>query len=314
MADAPSARLAVLGSPIAHSKSPALHRAAYDVLGLDWEYEAFDVTSDGLAAFIGSRDASWRGLSLTMPLKQMVLPLLASTDDVATRTGAANTVLFDRGAAVPAEGSLRGGTGDGDAASDRAVLRGFNTDVAGIVRALHAAGVTSVRFAHVLGGGATAGSAIAAAAQLGAERVLVSVRSVERSLWLEPLAHQLGLVIQFRALRIADRTVDVPDLVVSTLPGGADPGVLFTDSTRRRATLLDVAYDPWPSALARSWQEVGGSVVSGLAMLVHQALLQVRIFTAGDPFAPLPGEPEVLAAMLAAVSLDESGSPAVSES
>jgi shikimate dehydrogenase len=284
----PRRRLAVLGSPIGHSRSPLLHAAAYRVLGLDWDYDAIEVTSDGLAAFIAQCGPEWRGLSLTMPLKQAVLPLLASADHVATVTGAANTVLFD---------------------PDAVGLRGFNTDVAGIVRALAGAGLTSARSVQILGGGATAASALVAAAELGAERVLISARSLGRTVWLEPLAHSLGLRIQIRPIGIADRTLTIPDLVVSTLPGGAPVDVLFTDSTRRRAVLLDVAYEPWPSALATTWSAVGGTVVSGLAMLVHQALLQVRIFVAGDPLEPLPNEDAVLAAMLEAAGLDAAGRP-----
>lgn len=339
-------RLAVLGSPIAHSRSPELHRAAYRVLGLDWEYEAIEVTSETLGDLIRSRDPSWRGLSLTMPLKQTVLPMLAEMDEVAVRTGAANTVLFDWPEPAgpppgeprdPGPGGLAGsasGERPGSEPDERRgpetprvanpgpdvpverepVLRGFNTDVAGIVRALGEAGLGRARYVHVLGGGATAASAVAAAAELGAESVLVSVRSVERSRWLEPLAQGLGLSIRFRPLGIADRTVEVPDLVVSTLPGGAEPGVLFTDSTRRRALLFDVAYDPWPSALARAWGEAGGRVVSGLSMLLHQALLQVRVFTAGDPFAVLPEEDRVLEAMREAVGLEPGGRPAMPES
>ncbi|WP_431218107.1 shikimate dehydrogenase family protein [Leifsonia xyli] len=125
----PSRRLAVLGSPIGHSRSPELHRAAYDALGLDWAYEAIDVTEDALPDFVAGLGPEWRGLSLTMPLKKAVLPLLAETDRIADQTGGANTVLID-----------------GDE------LRGFNTDVAGIVRALQAAGLDEARYVHILGG------------------------------------------------------------------------------------------------------------------------------------------------------------------
>ncbi|MES1170242.1 MAG: hypothetical protein ABUL47_06105, partial [Leifsonia sp.] len=88
------ARLAVLGSPIAHSQSPVLHRAAYDVLGLDWSYEAIEVGDGELAPFVAGRDASWRGLSLTMPLKRDILPLLASRTELVDQAGSANTALF----------------------------------------------------------------------------------------------------------------------------------------------------------------------------------------------------------------------------
>lgn len=278
--------LAVLGSPIAHSKSPALQRAAYGVLGLDWSYEPVDVSEEALPGFLAELGPEWRGVSLTMPLKKAVLPLLTEVDRVAEQTGAANTVLLD-----------------GES------VRGFNTDVAGIVRALAGAGMTSAHHVHILGGGATAASALVAAAELGAERVDVHVRDLTRSVWLEPLAHELGLMVRLRSLAQADRSLDIPQLVISTLPGGTRPEVVYTDSTRRRAVLLDVAYYPWPSALATAWGAVGGTVVSGLAMLVHQALLQVRIFVSGDPLEPLADEDAVLAAMLDAVGIDAAGVP-----
>ncbi|MDN4595992.1 shikimate dehydrogenase [Leifsonia virtsii] len=285
-AAAPSRRLAVLGSPIQHSQSPALHRAAYEALGLDWSYEAVEVTEDGLADFVQDLGPEWRGLSLTMPLKKAVLPLLAESDRYAEQTGGANTVLLD-----------------GDS------LRGFNTDVVGIVRALQAAGLEEARYVHILGGGATAASALVAAAELGAERVDVHVRDLTRAGWIEPLANDLGLRVRIRPFSQADRSLDVPDLVISTLPGGTQTEAVYTDSTRRRSLLFDVAYEPWPTALARQWEAVGGRVVSGLAMLAHQALLQVRIFVSGDPLQPLPDEPDVLSAMLDAVGIDEQGAP-----
>ena len=283
---APSRKLAVLGSPIAHSKSPLLHQAAYEALGMDWSYEAIDVTEDALPEFIAGLGPEWRGLSLTMPLKKAVLPLLTETDRIAEQTGGANTVLLD-----------------GEA------VRGFNTDVAGIVRALQAAGLEQAHYVHILGGGATAASALVAAAELGADRVDAHVRDLERSAWIEPLANQLGLRVRIRPFSQADRSLDVPDLVISTLPGGTTTEAVYTDSTRRRSVLFDVAYEPWPTPLARQWESVGGRVVSGLAMLAHQALLQVRVFVSGDPLQPLEDEEAVLAAMLDAVGIDAQGAP-----
>lgn len=298
-------RLAVLGSPIAHSKSPVLHEAAYRVLGLDWSYEALEMTSEDLGDFIGSRGHDWLGLSLTMPLKRAAMSLVQSADQYARQTGGANTVLLIHpDPSDEATADLPPGP----------IADGFNTDVGGIVRALSAAGLDAARYVHILGGGATAASALVAAAQLGAEQVLVSVRSVEKASGLTDLADSLGLMVQLRPLGIADRTVEVPELVISTLPGDAQFDVLFTDSTRRQALLLDVAYDPWPSPLAVAWAEVGGTVLSGLPMLVHQALLQVRIFVHGDPLRPLKEEEAVLQAMNAALGLDEAGQFAVPES
>jgi shikimate dehydrogenase len=277
-AESTPVRLAVLGSPIEHSKSPSLHRAAYARLGLDWEYTAIEIDGGALPAFLDSRDASWRGLSLTMPLKQDVLPLLDEVDELALLAGAANTVLFDV-----------------------AGRRGFNTDVGGIVRALGEHGLDAVRRGILIGGGATAASALIAMAQLGAAEVTVLVRRSGGASALVELGDRLGLTVDEAPMAELAST-DGADLVVSTVPGGTDLGVAASDLLARQAVLLDVAYDPWPSRLAQGWLGVEGTVVHGLEMLLHQALLQVRVFVNGDPLAPLDEEPAVLAVMRESLS------------
>ena len=267
-------RLAVLGSPIAHSKSPLLHAAAYAELGLDWQYEAIEVTGDALAPFVASLSSEWRGLSLTMPLKRDVLPLLASADQLVSVTGAANTVLL----------------------GDR--IRGFNTDVYGITEAFRAAGVHSLTRVQILGGGATAASALAAAAQLGATSAEVRLRNPLRVGTLDQFGVDLGIPIEFRALDLPEHAT--PDAVISTLPGHVEHTAAFSSATRESALLFDVAYDPWPSTLASTWL---GPVISGLEMLTLQALAQVRVFVNGDPEIPLANESAVLAAMTRAVAL-----------
>jgi shikimate dehydrogenase len=273
--------LAVLGSPIGHSKSPRLHAAAYRVLGLPWSYSAVEVVEGSLGAFVNTCDASWRGLSLTMPLKREVLPMLASQSGLVTTVGAANTVLF----------------------GDDMAMHGFNTDVAGIVAAFADHGVSALESVQILGGGATAASVLAAVAQLGAARATVSARDPERASSLEPLAAGLGVELTIRRLGIADRSLIVPSAVISTLPGSAEHGMVFPEAVRQRAVLLDVAYEPWPSALAESWSEVGGTVVSGLEMLLHQAVGQVRIFVTGGEDGALPDEQRVVRAMRESVGL-----------
>lgn len=280
--DAGRARtLAVLGSPIAHSKSPLLHTAAYRVLGLPWTYSAVEVIEGSLGAFINTCDSSWRGLSLTMPLKREVLPMLASRSPLVHTVGAANTVLFD----------------------DEGELHGFNTDVAGIVAAFADHGVTALESVQILGGGATAASVLAAAAQMGATRALVAARDPERASALEPLAVTLGIELSIRRLGVMDRSLSVPSAVISTLPGASEHGVVFPQAVREVAALLDAAYEPWPSALSRAWGEAGGTVVSGLEMLLHQAIGQVRIFVTGEERGPLPNEAGVITAMRESVGL-----------
>ncbi|MBN9150318.1 MAG: shikimate dehydrogenase [Micrococcales bacterium] len=265
-------RLAVLGSPIAHSKSPAIHVAAYRVLGLDWSYDAVEVASGDLGAFLNGCGSSCRGLSLTMPLKREIVPYLAEQDAVSRLVGAANTVLV---------------TEDGFA--------GFNTDVVGAERMLSESVPGAVRHALILGGGATAGSLLVALANCGASEITVSTRSPEKSTGLLAVADQLGVAL---AVSGPDVLPEALDVVVSTLPGTAPLVRKFPARLRATVPLVDIAYDPWPTPIARHWLEAAGGVANnGLGMLVYQALVQVRIFVAGDPERELPGEAAVLRAM-----------------
>lgn len=279
-------RLAVLGSPISHSRSPLLHRTAYAALGLPWEYGAHDVAADSLSAFVSDLAPPWRGLSLTMPLKETVIPLLDSMDAVARATSAVNTVLITFSAAGRR-------------------LDGFNTDVFGIREALRRSGIEESRHAVVIGGGATARSAVAAAAQLGAEHVDIVLRRPEKAADVVDTARASGLSTSVVPLHDRSAVAALePDLTISTLPGGvgADKhleGLALT----RTSTLLDVAYHPWPSELATLWESTGRQAVPGLAMLAHQAIAQIRIFTGGDPLLPLANEPAVTDALLTALDL-----------
>ncbi|HEU4808978.1 MAG TPA: shikimate dehydrogenase [Homoserinimonas sp.] len=267
-------RLAVLGSPIAHSLSPRLHTAAYVALGLPWDYQAFDVTGDRLPEFLDSCDESWRGLSLTMPLKRDVIPLLDTLDRVATLTGVANTLLFD--------GQAR---------------RGFNTDVAGMTRAFHSSQVDRLDDVVILGGGATAASALVAAAGLGAGSARFLLRTPAKATALQQLGTELGVAVQLSSFSDWAGGIGHPDAVISTIPNGSAVDLTFAEQVRRASVLFDVAYDPWPTALAQAWTEVSGRVISGIEMLLGQALVQVRIFVSGDPETELPQEGRVLDAM-----------------
>ena len=252
-------RAAVLGSPISHSLSPVLHRAAYASLGLDrWTYEAVEVRDAvGLQEVLAGE---WAGLSLTMPLKRLVQPMLDVVTDLARDVGAVNTVTFTPSGRV-----------------------GHNTDVEGIVRALGEGGVTAVApgAGCVVGGGATAASALAALAALGDRSPVVVVRDIARVTDLLAAAHRLGSVPRLVAWEPGPlRTAQV---VVSTVPTSAGDSVVGLVPTSTDAVLLDVVYDPWPTALADAWQAAGGTVVGGFAMLLHQAVAQVRLMTGGDP-------------------------------
>lgn len=254
-------RAAVLGSPISHSLSPVLHRAAYEELDLPWSYEAIEVDAASLAGFMDSCDSSWVGLSLTMPLKEAVLPLLDEVSTLVEVTRAANTVIF--------EGRRR---------------RGENTDVQGIRWALTTAGIgiegLDGASVAVIGAGATARSAVAALGSMGASVIAVAARRPRAVADLVPIAEA-----------VSSRLVPVPweqarrvlasDLVISTVPTGVADH-LAEDVPEHPGALLDVVYAPWPTPLAKIWQQLGGEVVGGLEMLVGQAAAQVRLMTGRD--------------------------------
>jgi shikimate dehydrogenase len=258
-------RCAVLGSPIAHSLSPVLHRAAYDVLGLDWVYETHDVTADRLRGFLDGLDATWRGLSLTMPLKRAVLPLLDETGPAAERSGAVNTVLLHEGRRT-----------------------GHNTDIPGAVAALRERYDGPRERAVVLGGGATATSTLLALADLGCREVTLLVRAAARAEETVRAAarHPSRPRVEVRRLGPEPPAGDVPlDVVVSTIPASAQTREVLAVADAARV-VFDVVYDPWPTPLAVRAVHAGQVLVGGLDLLVHQAVLQVELMTGSDE-APL---------------------------
>ncbi|MET9674321.1 shikimate dehydrogenase [Streptomyces sp. NPDC006482] len=253
-------RAAVLGSPIAHSLSPVLHRAAYAELGLDdWSYDRFEVDEAGLPGFVDGLDGSWAGFSLTMPLKRAIIPLLDEISDTAAAVEAVNTlVLHEDGRRV-----------------------GDNTDIPGMIAALNERGVEKVESAAILGAGATASSALAALARICAGPVTAYVRSEARAEEMRGWGERLGVDVRTAAWEDAAEAFTAP-LVIATTPAGAT-NALATAVPDTVGTLFDVLYDPWPTALAAAWSDRGGKVVGGLDLLVHQAVLQFEQMTGIRP-------------------------------
>ena len=250
----PVRRAAVLGRPIAHSLSPALHRAAYAALGLSWSYEAVDVGQDDLAGFLESLDAGWAGLSLTMPLKAAVIPLLDEVEPLAADVGAVNTVVLVDGRRW-----------------------GFNTDVPGMAAALRPALPAGASSVAVLGGGATARSAVAAVGALGLAAATCWTRRAEQGEELVALGARVGVQVAAEPWERAEEAL-LADVVVATVPaGGTDE--LAGAVPAGAGVLLDVLYAPWPTPLAQAWAEHDGVVVGGLELLVQQAVRQVRLMT-----------------------------------
>ncbi|GGJ00290.1 shikimate dehydrogenase [Streptomyces brasiliensis] len=256
-------RAAVLGKPIAHSLSPVLHRAAYAELGLtDWSYDRFEVDEAGLPGFLEGLGPEWAGLSLTMPLKRAVIPLLDEISETAASVDAVNTVVF---------------TEDGRRLGD-------NTDIPGMIAALREHGVEHVDSAAILGAGATASSALAALARVCTGEVVAYVRSEARAAEMRQWGERLDVEVRTADWADAAEALRAP-LVIATTPAGTTDA-LAAAVPERPATLFDVLYEPWPTALAARWSMSGGAVVGGLDLLVHQAVLQVEQMTGRSP-APL---------------------------
>ncbi|MFG2297815.1 shikimate dehydrogenase [Streptomyces sp. NPDC048603] len=261
-------RAAVLGSPIEHSLSPVLHRAAYEELGLDdWSYDRFEIDEAALPGFVAELGPEWAGLSLTMPLKRAIIPLLDGISDTAASVEAVNTVVR---------------TEDGR-------LTGDNTDIPGLIAALRERGVEKVASAAVLGAGATASSALAALSRICSGEVTAYVRSRARADEMRQWGERLGVAVRTADWADAAAAFEAP-LVIATTPAGATDA-LAAAVPEHPGTLFDVLYDPWPTELAAAWSERGGNLLGGLDLLVHQAVLQVEQMT---------GRPGPLAAMRAA--------------
>ena len=264
-------RAAVLGSPVAHSLSPVLHRAGYAALGLtDWDYGRHEVDAAGLPGFLTDLDDTWRGLSLTMPLKDAALTLGREVSTVARAAGAANTLV-------------RRPDGGWDA---------DNTDVAGVADALRPVLSGAPQRALVLGAGATARSCVLALAGLGVRTLTVRARDTGRAADLLSWAMDTGTGIRNGSVAPIDAWVTTgDDVVVSTVPSTGGQTVAATVPATHAGVFLDVVYDGWPTAPARAASAAGMTVVSGLDMLVHQAAAQFALFT---------GRPAPVEAMAAA--------------
>ena len=264
----------MLGHPIGHSRSPHLHRAAYNYLGFDCSYEAIDVPEEAAADFAAAvrREPDWNGLSVTMPLKAAMAAAVDRLDPLAQVLGVLNTVTFEQG-------------------PDGTVLTGWNTDVLGLVNALRHAGAGETPRGVVLGAGGTACAAVAALSRMGCTEVDVYARSFRgagaagsgQRAAVQQVGDQLGVAVNLRPWEEAAAACSRADVVICTLPPrGADSlaeQLQAIGADRTGAVLLDAAYDPWPSAVAAVWEEAGGRIVPGLEMLLYQAVEQVRLFT-----------------------------------
>ena len=275
-----SKKFGVLGSPISHSLSPAIHAAAYAVMQEDWVYERFQVEKEDLLDFLSKSEGSFAGFSLTMPLKERAFEIATVADQISSITKATNTLVRSGGK-----------------------WHGSNTDVFGISKSLAANVSGNIDNVLILGSGATAVSAITAVSEcFPSSKVFLHARNHKKVTELLKFSKALGL--RARRARFLKSRMLKADVVISTLPSGVLNLVAANFSGLKkfkpRGALLDVAYNPWPSDIAKVWSASGSLVISGKEMLIWQALAQIRIFKSGDVQLPLHNEDRVLEAMRAA--------------
>ena len=266
-------KAAVLGSPIGHSLSPTLHNCAYGVLGWDWEYTAIEVKGGDLAKFIEANRKTFRGLSLTMPLKEEALLVADSLDPLVKRINAANTLIFEENE-----------------------VSAYSTDVSGFVQALAKAEVSIPNEISILGGGATARSAIAAVDGRG-RTITVYSRSASRGAQLINSSISATVVVKDWAEAQSGLSAN---LVIATTPTGATDHLIPTASN---GTLFESLYSPWPTKLLAKWQEVGGKYLDGLDLLVEQGIGQIELMS----YEPLKIDLRSLAVTMRAAGLQKLG-------
>lgn len=242
--------------------SPALHTAAYQALGLVWDYDAVDVTAKQLPGFLAGLGPRWRGLSVTAPLKLPMLQWCDQLDHLGAMVSAVNTVLVEP---------------DGR-------RLGYNTDVTGLVEALRQAGVAGADRLIVVGGGATAASALAAGAELGCGAATVFMRTPTAGAPLIGVGERLGIAVRVLSLESA-AAQPAADVLISTIPAAAQSAYVVA-LVGLADTVLDVIYDPWDTPLIQAAEQVRRRAVHGFELLLHQAGRQVELMT-GVATAPL---------------------------
>ena len=258
---------AVIGDPISHSRSPALHREAYRLLGLDWEYRAIKVEAQQLGAFMETLPEDCAGLSVTMPNKRAILDFTDAAESVAKMLGVANTVVIQAG-----------------------LKAAFNTDVYGITEALRSGGALAKGEPVVIGNGATACSAIAALGGLHYRSATIIARNLSGPQGAYSLASKLGISATGIPLKLEGSVrgaLAAAPIVISTIP----PSVLqpFANArVRADSVLLDVTYSAGLGPLQQAFVSSGAASVNPLVMLTYQGIAQVKLMTSEEvPFEPI---------------------------
>jgi shikimate dehydrogenase len=269
-----TSKFGVVGSPIGHSLSPAIHKAAYTALGFDFSYDRSEVSAGDLSEFLAQN--SFDGVSVTMPLKYEAFSVSDEHSREAKETSVVNTLVRNDGKWI-----------------------GHNTDVAGF-RGIFKQ-LSEPSNVAVIGSGATARSAVfAISSAFPGSSLWVMGRSISSVEDLVSRAREFRLDV--KAKELSTETLVGSDLVVSTVPGDALGELWEQVSTVKPSAgsvLIDVSYNPWPSRASLAW---GAQTISGLELLIWQAIEQVKLFAQSQGKQVGLGDRELYDLMIEAVN------------
>lgn len=251
----------LIGHPIAHSVSPQMHNSAFEKLELNYVYLAFDVVDELLEPAVkGLKALGAAGFNVTIPHKVRIMKLLDELDESAEMAGAVNTVVNERGS-----------------------LKGYNTDVYGIERALKKLKLPSSEPAMIMGAGGAARASAIALLNLGFEKIIVANRTLERARILAERIRAMGFSAEACSLEEGRRRAKECGLIVNATPIGmhpnADESPLRRDEIVGGAIILDLVYNPPETRLLAEAERAGAKVISGIEVLVYQGAEAFKLWT-----------------------------------
>ncbi|WP_456426013.1 shikimate dehydrogenase [Desulfurobacterium sp.] len=254
----------IFGFPVKHSLSPLMQTAAFEALGIDAVYVPFEVNPDNLGGAVsGLRAMNIKGINVTVPLKEKIVPFLDRIDEVAAFLGAVNTVKNENG-----------------------VLSGYNTDGDGFVDSLEEEGVDVRGKTVLLIGAGGSGKAVAfALLKRGAGRVIIANRTLDRAVALSEKLKSYGDV-EAISLEDVERVLSSADLIVNTTSVGmreTDPPLFDYEVIPPSVVVVDIIYKPFKTELLKVAEGKGAKIINGLGMLVHQGARAFRIWTGKEP-------------------------------
>ena len=255
----------LIGHPVEHSFSPPMHNAAFDALGMDYAYVAFDVNPDDLSSAIeGAKSLNIKGFNVTIPHKIEVMQHLYELDDVARLIGAVNTIDFEN-------------------------LKGYNTDGIGAIRAIEEVTKVKDRDVIVAGAGGASRAISFYLAKFGASSITVLNRNVERAQNLASDVSASDLIGDVNAGPISEigNLLGDADILVDTTPLGMDPHIddepiAKADSMHEDLIVFDAVYNPNETVLLKEAIKAGAKPVYGIKMLLYQGAESFRIWTGRD--------------------------------